>query len=145
MWKTIDKMRKESDSVKRGIAFMTSFAVTGFLLVSWVVFRSPGDNPELKKDADELISPLEALSQSVVAGVGEISNNLAGTKEILSGITEGIASSTATSTETSTVETGDIAGGKENTSTSTSATDEDVGASAEKQSVEDESMNRNRI
>ncbi|MCI0542234.1 hypothetical protein L0Y69_00550 [bacterium] len=106
MWKTIEKMRKQQDDVKRSVSFLASLSLTGFILISWFVFYNPGADPERKKDVDDLISPIAALKESMSAGMAEIGDNLTEAKKIAGTIAAGNTSSTtATSTESENIST----------------------------------------
>lgn len=102
MWQTIDSLRRQQNSVKQSVAFFTALSITGFIVVSWFVFYNPGVDPEMKKDANDLISPIAALKQSVSAGVSELGDNFIEAKKITETIAAMSLATTSTSTPTST-------------------------------------------
>ena len=113
IWKFIEDLRKQPDEAKRGFAFVASSAITALIVVSYLILPENGlRNPENEtKNMNELLTPLDALKNTVGAGFDEMGANLSQIKSIRDAHSgESASSITATSTEeiaTTTLETKD--------------------------------------
>lgn len=101
MWKTIEKLRGEPEDARRGAAFFGAFAITAFLLVSWMVLPSAREKESGEvKSAEDLISPFAAVGRVFSTGAGEIAENFSEAKEVLNENAKLAAEQAAISTST---------------------------------------------
>jgi len=84
MWRTIEKLRRQPDDAKRGIAFFGALAITAFLLVSWAVLPSVREQEGSEaKSAKGLISPFAAVGRVFSVGAKDLGENFSEVKEVL--------------------------------------------------------------